>query len=38
VPLDQNSSLGIGSIVDLTRAQLVTLERPGEQDIYRVRA
>ena len=38
VPLDQNSSLGIGSIVDLTKAQLVTLERPGEQDIYRVRA
>ena len=38
VPLDQNSSLGSGSIVDLTKAQLVTLERPGEQDIYRVRA
>ena len=38
VPLDQNSSLGIGSQVDLTKAQLVTLQRPGEQDIYRVRA
>ena len=38
VPLDQNSSLGIGDIVDLTKAQLVTLQRPGEQDIYRVRA
>lgn len=38
VPLDQNSNLGIGSIVDLTKAQLVTLQRPGEQDIYRVRA
>ena len=37
IPLDQNSSLGIGSIVDLTKAQLVTLQRPGEQDIYRVR-
>ena len=38
VPLDQNSSLGLGSIIDLTKAQLVTLQRPGEQDIYRVRA
>ena len=38
VPLDQNSSLGTGDPVDLTKAQLVTLQRPGEQDIYRVRA
>ena len=38
IPLDQNSSLGIGSIIDLSKAQLVTLQRPGEQDIYRVRA
>ena len=38
VPLDQNSSLGIGAQVDLTKAQLVTLQRPGEEDIYRVRA
>jgi len=38
IPLDQNSSLGVGSLVDLTEAQLVTLQRPGEQDIYRVRA
>lgn len=38
VPLDQNSSLGIGALVDLTKAQLVTLQRPGEQDIYRVRS
>lgn len=38
VPLDQNSSLGIGSQVDLTKAQLVTLQRAGENDIYRVRA
>ena len=38
VPLDQNSSLGIGAVIDLTKAQLVTLQRPGEQDIYRVRA
>ena len=38
IPLDQNSSLGIGAQIDLTKAQLVTLQRPGEDDIYRVRA
>lgn len=38
VPLDQNSNLGIGDLVDLRKASLVTLERPGEKDIYRVRA
>ena len=38
IPLDQNSSASIGTLIDLTKAQLVTLQRPGEQDIYRVRA
>ena len=38
IPLDQNSSLGIDAVVDLTKAKLVTLQRPGEEDIYRVRA
>ena len=38
IPLDQNSSLGIDTVIDLTKAQLVTLQRPGENDIYRVRA
>ena len=37
IPLDQSSSLGIGDTVDLSKAQLVTLQRPGENDIYRVR-
>jgi hypothetical protein len=37
IPLDQNSTLGIGDIVDLTKAQLVTLQKQGEEDIYRVR-
>lgn len=37
IPLDQNSSLGVGDIVDLTRAELVTLSKAGEDDIYRVR-
>ena len=38
IPLDQNSSLGIDDIVNLSKAKLVTLQRPGEDDIYRVRA
>jgi len=38
IPLDQNSSLGIDAVVDLTKAKLVTLQRPGENNIYRVRA
>lgn len=38
IPLDQNSILGIDAVVDLTKAKLVTLQRPGEDDIYRVRA
>lgn len=36
IPLDQNSTLGIGEIVDLTKARLVTLCKSGESDIYRV--
>lgn len=37
IPLDRNSTLGVGDSVDLTKAQLVTLSRAGEDDIYRVR-
>ena len=36
IPLDQNSTLGAGEIVDLTKAKLTTLEKSGEADIYRV--
>ena len=36
IPLDQNSTLGSGEIVDLTKAKLTTLEKSGEADIYRV--
>ena len=36
IQLDQNSTLGIGEIVDLTKARLVTLCKSGENDIYRV--
>ena len=37
IPLDQNSSAAIGDSIDLTKAQVVTLCKQGEDDIYRVR-
>lgn len=37
IPLDQNSSAAIGDSIDLTKAQVVTLCKQGEKDIYRVR-
>ena len=37
IPLDQNSSKATGDEVDLNAASLVTLEKQGEADIYRVR-
>ena len=37
IPLDQNSSATIGGSIDLTKAQIVTLGKQGEKDIYRVR-
>ncbi len=36
IPLDQNSTLGIGENVDLSKASLVTLCKQGEADIMRV--
>lgn len=38
IPLSTNSSLNIGDSVDLSKASLLTLERAGEADIYRVEA
>ena len=38
IPLDQSSSLGVGEDVDLSKAELMTLTKEGEADIYRVRA
>jgi hypothetical protein len=35
--LDQNSSKATGEEVDLNKAELVTLSKQGEADIYRVR-
>jgi len=36
IPLSQNSNLGVGEVVDLEKAQIVTLSKSGEADIYRV--
>lgn len=36
IPLSQNSSLGVGEPVDVSKAKLVTLEKAGESDIMRV--
>lgn len=36
IPLDKNSTLGVGDEVDLTVAKVLTLEKPGEKDIIRV--
>ena len=38
IPLSTNSNLGVGDSVDLSTAKLITLEKQGEADIYRVEA
>lgn len=38
IPLDQNSSLSEGDVINLQSAELLTLHRDGENDIYRVKA
>ena len=37
IPLDMNSSKATGDTVDISKAELVTLSKQGEADIYRVR-
>ena len=37
IALDQSSTLGVGETVDLSKAELLTLSKEGEADIYRVR-
>ena len=34
IPLDQNSSKAVGDTVDLSKAELLTLSKQGEADIY----
>ena len=36
IPLSNNSSLGVGESVDVTKAKLLTLSKEGEADIFRV--
>lgn len=36
IPLSEHSSAFPGDIVDMTKAELVTLSKPGEKDIIRV--
>lgn len=38
IPLSNDSTLAVGDIVDLSKAQLLTLEKAGEDDIVRVKA
>ena len=38
IPMSNTSTKGVGESVDLTKAQLVTLGKEGENDIYRVEA
>lgn len=37
IPLSNDATVGVGDIVDLSKAELVTLEKQGELDIVRVR-
>ena len=36
IPLDQNSTKSVGDSIDLSKAQLITLSREGDNDIMRV--
>lgn len=38
IPLSNDSTLAVGDTVDLSKAQLLTLEKDGESDIIRVKA
>ena len=38
IPLSQNSMKSVGDSIDLTSARLLTLEKSGESDIFRVEA
>ena len=38
IPLSQNSAKTVGESIDLTTAKLLTLEKSGEADIFRVEA
>lgn len=37
VPMSTDSKSGVGDIIDLNEAEIVTLEKAGEKDIQRIR-
>lgn len=37
IALSNDATVGVGDLVDLSKAQLLTLEKEGESDIYRVK-
>lgn len=37
IPLSQDATVGVGETVDLSKAELLTLGRPGDADIVRVK-
>lgn len=38
IPLSQNSAKAVGETINLANAKLLTLEKSGEADIYRIEA
>ena len=38
IPLSQNSAKAVGDSIDLASAKLLTLEKAGESDIFRIEA
>ena len=36
IPVDQNSNVATGEVIDLSKASILTLSKEGEADIYRV--
>ena len=36
IPLANDSTVGVGEVIDLSKAQLLTLSKDGESDIVRV--
>jgi len=37
IPMSTDATAGLGETIDLSKAELVTLGRPGDQDIVRVK-
>lgn len=37
VPMSNDSKSGVGDIINLQEAEIITLEKPGENDITRIR-